>query len=464
MARDLTSTVSFMRLMTVRRRFRRSLAVTAVVACGVAGGQLAGLFGGPASGAASSVPLGTASATAQSFKVNPQTGALSLGISFGVTLTNYQNKVAIAEARGIDLGIIGTLLAAQGCDGGAPTLPADQQPQPVHVEARNDTHQASATGSDEGLFNKDVHVTDQPFADSVATSAPFGAPGAFQIGAAKAESISRYNDDGTREAIATTDISTLTFGPDAAPVAKLAGLHWEVRRLTGSRDESVENFTIGSMTIAGTPVPTTDVSAAVAALNGALNTIGIELTPPQSRSGAGFIYEDPMKIGVVPNPTRDQIAGTLLGTLQPARQAAVDALLQQSCSNATYITVGDVVLGSVTGAGAFELELGGVHATSGEYSAFAFPTLPAAPPLAEVAPIAITAPSPPPASQVGAATLAAPTYRTPRTVRRAAADLKGSRGGKLALAAAIGLGLIALTVELDRRKMRRAQLVAETGD
>ena len=453
-----------MRLVRVRRFFKRSIAVAAVVGCGIAGGQIAGLFGGPASGAASSVPLGTAQATAQSFKVNPQTGALSLGISFGVTLTNYQNKVAIAEARGIDLGIIGTLLAAQGCDGGAPTLPADKQPQPVHVEARNDKHDASATGSDEGLFNKDVHVTDQPFAQSIATSAPFGAPGVFQIGAGQAQSISRYNPDGGREAIATTDISSLTFGPDAAPVAKLSGLHWEVRRVTGAQDVKVQNFTIGSLTIGGNAVPTTDVSAAVSALNGALNQLGIELKPPGPRSGSGFIYEDPMTIGIVPNATRDQVAGTLLGALQPARQAAVDALLAQSCTNATYITVGDIVLGSVTGAGAFELELGGVHASSGEYSEFSFPSLPALPSLTETPPLPAAVAAPPVASQVGAANLTAPTYRTPRSVKRAAADLKGTRGGKLALAAAIGLGLIVLTVELDRRKMRHAQLVAETGD
>jgi hypothetical protein len=452
-----------MRVMNVRRSFRRSIAVSAVVASAILGGQIVGVFTGEAGGAASSVPLGTASATAQTYKVNPQAGALSLGIAFGETLTNYQNKVAIAEARGIDLGIIGSLLAAEGCDGGDPTLPADQQPQPVHVEARNDQHDQSASGTDEGVFAKNAHATDQPLADSVVTTAPFGAPGIFEIGAGRAESISRYNDDGSREAIATVDIGSLKFGVASAPAASITGLHWEVRRVTGARDETVQKFTFGSLVIGGSPVPTADITDALRQLNGALSNIGIELTPPESRSGAGFIYVDPMKIGVVPNATRDQIAGTLLGALQPVRQPLVDALIKQDCGNATYITVGDVVLGSVSGAGAFEVELGGVHATSGEFSEFRFPGLPALPSLPEVAPFVDTAPAVAPVAlpvQNGAA--APSVLRTPRQLQRAA-DVKGSRGGKLALAAAIGLGLIVLTVELDRRKMRHAQRVAEAA-
>src|SRR5207302_10347202 len=99
-ARDRGSTVSCMRVMaSLRRSFARSAAVAAIVSVTIGVGQVVGVFASTSSGAASSVPLGTASATAQTYKVNPQTGALSLGIAFGETLTNYQNKVAIAEAR-----------------------------------------------------------------------------------------------------------------------------------------------------------------------------------------------------------------------------------------------------------------------------------------------------------------------------------------------------------------------------
>ena len=79
---------------------------------------------------------GTASAIATSYKVNPTTASLSIGITFGTALAGYTNNVSQAEARAIDLGIIGSTLAGEGCDGGAPTLPADQQPQSLRADSR----------------------------------------------------------------------------------------------------------------------------------------------------------------------------------------------------------------------------------------------------------------------------------------------------------------------------------------
>jgi hypothetical protein len=64
---------------------------------------------------------------------------------------------------------------------------------------------------------------------------------------------------------------------------------------------------------------------------------------------------------------------------------------------------------------------------------------------------------------VQAGSASGPFFRPARRALQPAVASEGTRGGKLALAAAIGLGLIALTVELDRRKMRSAQLAAEAG-
>src|SRR5690348_6940649 len=89
---------------------------------------------------------GTAAASAQAFKVNPTASALSLGVTFGISLAGYTNQVAKADARGIDLGIIGTILAAAGCDGSAPTLASDQQPQPLALDSRD---QGAANGKTE---------------------------------------------------------------------------------------------------------------------------------------------------------------------------------------------------------------------------------------------------------------------------------------------------------------------------
>src|SRR4051794_2189715 len=79
-----------------------------------------------------------------------------------------------------------------------------------------------------------------------------------------------------------------------------------------------------------------------------------------------------MSIGVVPNAQRDAVAGAVIGGIQPIRKALVDALLEQSCKNASYVTIFDLVVGSVTGAGEFALELGGVQASSSEIPKNAF--------------------------------------------------------------------------------------------
>src|SRR4051812_46723407 len=80
------------------RAFRRSLLVGAVAALTL-GGAMTALSGG----AGAAAPLGQAAASGTVIKVNPQAGSLSLGIALGESLTNYQNNVAIAESRGVDL-------------------------------------------------------------------------------------------------------------------------------------------------------------------------------------------------------------------------------------------------------------------------------------------------------------------------------------------------------------------------
>ena len=450
--------------MPPRRRYRvwRSglVAVAVVALLGAAPGL------GPGVGRAQALvpPSGQASSTAQSYRVNPQAGSLSLGIGFGISLSQFQNRVAIAEARGIDLGIIGQLLAAPSCSGGAPTLPAKQQPQPVHVEARDGDHDVQQRGQDAGVFDKLAHATDQPLADSVVTTAATIVPDVLSLGPARSESISRFLADGTREALATSDVGAISFGPSALPLAQLDGLHWEVRYDTGPRPAKVQKVTIGSASIAGIPIPTSDPVATIQMVNQAVKTLGFELQAPRSYEGSGYLFVDPLKIGVIPNDTRDHLIGGLLQSAQPVRQAVVDALLKVSCQFGIGLTVADVVVGSMSGAGAFEIEVGGVHATSGIISAFEFPAPPAPPVLPAVSGGSFSSPAPvaAPAAQPSAAPAVNPVVGSvaasplPRPVGRVVRG-GGTRGGRLALIGGVGLAVLAAVAEADRRKMRRAQ-------
>src|SRR5438067_1259292 len=160
----------------VSRWWRRGMA-SAGLSCLISV-SVAALAGTPAPADTPAFSNGTAVASAQSWKFNPTAASLSVGFTFGQSLAGYQNTGAKADARGIDLGIIGSLLAAQQCDGSKPTLPADQQPQPLQADSRDSD--ASAGKSSPETFNKSpvpgttkfVKATPTPLAQAETAYAP----------------------------------------------------------------------------------------------------------------------------------------------------------------------------------------------------------------------------------------------------------------------------------------------------
>jgi hypothetical protein len=168
-------------------------------------------------------------------------------------------------------------------------------------------------------------------------------------------------------------------------------------------------------------------------------------------------------IAVIPSPVRDGITGPLIGGAQPVRDAVTEALLAQDCGNSTYITVADIALGGVTGAGSVGLELGGVQATTAEIDGFQFqlpPAVPALPPAVTDLPLTDAAglPAAGAASPPAAGAVPEPAANpSPVAVAPAAAGFAGERGGLMAAIAGGGLVLMLATAEADRRKMRSAQ-------
>ena len=278
-------------------------------------------------GAAPAFANGTASATTQGVKVNPTAAALSLGITFGTALAGYTNEVAKAESRGIDLGIIGTTLAGEACDGGEPTLAAERQPQPLAADSRDADAAAGKTAPEtfdgQALpgFEKRVRATNQPLAEATTLVVPLGEPGALAIAGVHSTSITRVVDKKTREAVATTEIGSLSVGGGAVKLGEpqVGGRPPHRRRRPPRR----RTFTIGSATIGGAllpiPLPTGDPAALFDALNPVLAPFGVELRAPVSREVNGAIQLDPLTIAVVPSPTRDSIAGQLFNAVQPVR-------------------------------------------------------------------------------------------------------------------------------------------------
>jgi hypothetical protein len=431
----------------------------------------------PAAPAQSATNLGAANAIAQTMKVNPRAGSLSLGIGFGVSLADYQNTVARAESRAIDLGIIGALAAAPGCDGGDPTLPAEDQPQPVRAEARGAPQSTGEVPEDKaaGLMTKSAEATPQPYSRAVTTTAEREViAGVLKVGAGHSETITQFVD-GTRESIARSYVSFIEFGGGAA---RLEGLTWEAVHRTGAVNESFGSFTIGGGTVhevvlsgllgpvlgPGSPVPL-DPMLALRTVGDAIRPFGLNLAVPQSYSAGGFQFVDPLKVGFVPAEIRDSLVNAVFEGARPVREPLVDALFDADCSFETLVTVADIALGSFTGAGDFNLELGGVQATTRDFGATCFLCSTGGGLGPTIGPVNLgggpsvlggtAAPSFTPAAAPPAATPAANPTTTEREI--APASSVGKRGGALAAVSLVGIGLLAAVAEGDRRKMRKAQ-------
>jgi hypothetical protein len=444
------------------------MAATFVATTGTGGASPAAPADGP-------VQPGQGTAVSQTMRIDPRAGNLSIGIIFGISLGAHQNTAAQATSQAIDLGTIGTSLASQGCDGSAPSVPDDKQPHAIVADTRNPDSPQTVGPEDEPTapgFKKFVEVKADPYAHSITDVAPFGVPATVSFGGGESESHSGIVN-GVREAV-----SSASTGPITLPGGiTIASMHWTAR--VASDGDPVGTFTMGDVKIGpATVIPAgTDPKAAFDAMNAVLSPLGENLTPPRVHTENGVLFVDPVGLSVVPNTTRDQVASAAIKGVQPIREPLVDALLKAKCTLSAELTVADIAIGSVTGAGSYNMSFGGVQAVSSEVTANGFKlgfggalgagggsgpsTLGTGGNTTSLGtshgtPAVGGATSGTTAKPSGAAAGAAPA--SPSTKPAAATSpIKGARGGAMA---GVGLGclaLLGLVAEADRRKMRRAQ-------
>jgi hypothetical protein len=422
---------------------------------------------------------GTGNAIAMTYKVNPIVGNLSFGLTVGLSLAAHQNTGAQAQSEAVDTGVIGMTLAGEGCMGADPTWPEEDQPQPVVVGSNDEGAERGVQEDEAGLITKFARANPTPFAEAVTTSAPMGDSGVAQLAGGQSIASSGVVDGNTREARAFTRIGSATL---AGGAIELRGLEWEATHRSGAVEEAVGRFEVGALVIGGQEIPLpSDAAQQAAAIDEALRPLGLTFTAPQVRVAEGIVFVDPMKIGVIPAERRDSIIGPILGELQPVREAIFAELLAMDCGELAQMTgqniptkslvsIFDIALASVSGAGSMLLELGGVQATTGELNAFQFPELPSLvdpPPVGTgVAPSLpamrgptdlagpVTSPQAPSGLETG--TRGDATRIDDAAGFQPIADLTGSRGGALALVGGLGLAALLAAAEADRRKMRRA--------
>ncbi len=441
------------------------MAIGAVWAAGMAGLVATSA---PASGQEGVAP-GRGSAYAQGYKIDPRSGRLSFGLTYGMALSGHQNTVAVGEARSLDLGVIGTTLAGEGCDGGDPSLAKEDQPQPLVVRSGEDGAAEGKTESENGV-EKRAKAESTPLANAVAITAAQGDPAAVLIGSTRSETTSGVVD-GKRVAKAVTDVSEIRIGAGALVIK---GLRWEAAWQSAPDEKVSGTFTIEGVSVGGQAMPTSgDGAKDLAQLNPALAPLGIRIDPPTPRNESGISFVDPLRIGIVPSDGRDGVTGGLINALQPVREALVNALLAQDCGNASYITIADIALGAVTGAGSLNLELGGVTAQSADLGATSL--LGSLQPFTPPAPLPNNTGGTPSlgtsgstggttggttgsGTDSGTAVVSEPAAsNSPETAATPLERIAGTRGGPLVPVGLGGLLLLGALAELDRRKMRKAQ-------
>ena len=413
---------------------------------------------------------GTGSAIALGYRVNPSFGQLSFGITAGESVAGHQNTAAQAQSKAVNLGVIGVTLAAEGCNGAEPSLAAEKQPQPLIVSSEDEGAAEGKHTDEAGAITMDARADKTPFAEAITTIAPLGDAAVAQISGGRTTATSGVVADGVREARAITEIGELRL---LDGLVVIGDMRWEAAQRSGSETVDTAGFSLGSLKVAGQsfPIPG-DAMDQVALLNEALNSVGLTVSAPQVRQEEGIVFVDPLKIGVVPSELRDGLLlGPILTALQPVREEVVKTIFRLGCDgdlsglytfpSSTIVTLLDLAVGSVSGAGSLLLELGGVQATTAEIDGF--DGLGVIPPLTPVTP---SAPSSPSLGSSGSPTVGAPTTpaatdadtgSTDRVVATPISDFVGKRGGALLGVGAGGLLMLLASAEGDRRKMRRAQ-------
>ncbi len=421
---------------------------------------------------------GQGSASAVSASITPRDGSLAVGVTLGEALAGHTNGIAKAASQGIDLGAVGTSLTSQNC-GQAPTVQPSQIPQTVTAETGQPGSSAGNTGTDGGAADKKFALANAvPYGEAITTIAPIGMAGIIDIGATVSRSWSGLVN-GQRQAGATTDIAGITLPGGVS----LSGLHWQATYQTTGTPDMSGSFSVGHISVAGIPLPISNVIHTLTQLNTVLAPLGLQFSEPTSHIDQGTMYVDPLQISVVPSTTRDSALNTVLTGIRPVQLQLTNAVLKAFCQADTFTTVADVAIAAISGGGSMQIALGGVQASSGTLPNNGFnlslgtfslggassgtPAVPGTPGFstgsASLGSVGLGSGGTGPA--LGSSPSSTPTTATKGSATssqalgavRPASALGGKRGGALALVGLIGLGLLALVAEGDRRKMRAAQ-------
>jgi hypothetical protein len=403
-------------------------------------------------------------------------------MAVGTAIADYRGTLGQAETNTLDLGLIGTALTSEQCDGSAPAVKREQLPQPLIVESDhgNASQSADQLGSTKGGLlaaggHQVVTATTVPSATADFAGGVLGITGLAEASDLSSAATAALVPGKARIATATATVGRLSLLGGAVV---LDGLHWTASHRTGAGAAATGAFTIGDAYVAGRRLPASSGSAqsVLAAVNAALKPSGLHLTVPEPRkTPSGALEIPPLTLGIGNSALGAAIVNPLVTGAQPVLEQVEKALFGISCKFGSGVTVADIALAAIDGTGGLDLKFGGVSVGTDD-TTYANPFGPvelgtAAPSLGGGgAPAAIGGTVPGGAGAVPAGpAVASPTAIAPQVANRAQATAScattspahwpscsngaGLAVGLLGLAAVLGIGGTDWYVTRRRRRL-----------
>jgi hypothetical protein len=331
-------------------------------------------------GAPKRVEPGTAAATASVLGISPAVSGLQLSATIGGSTAAYQHTETQAKSGTLDLGSLGLVLASsEFC--GRPELPAKSQPHPLTADSQDG--EQHLTHGTKGFGQESVDVDPDPAsATATTTTIDQKLPGVVSI-RGRSRAAVRYVDGRLQVASSSvTEDLTLLGG-----AVRLEGMRWTAKRTSGLSTTRSTDFSFGRVFIGGVPLEAPDSAPrlTIAAINTVLAPAGLSVREPARTANphTGSIAIGPFTLRFSGSSVERKVFGpvadgvvTLENLAKSLGSPGSDCTkIRQLISNVgnNNSTLAHVALAIAQGAGALDLQFGGVAAAAQDPAVYANP-------------------------------------------------------------------------------------------
>ena len=352
------------------RAYSRTIAV-GTLSMMLVGGATFALAGTAATASADETPFENGNAVAQAsvLRIAPGVGSLGLATTTGTSLARVANKVAEAKAQAVDLGLIGSSLTAEQCNGDPGAFRPEQLPQPLVVDNRKGDASASKdeaplAGSALAGGRKEASADNTPASHAAVTSVVGAVGKTVTLSGGRSDAIARVDPGKAREADATMSVDL-----DIAGVVQLHNAQWHAVHRTGEGAKQEGTFSVASTVAGGVPLPTDQTAPLQDAINKALDTTGITVQLPivqHITKPNDFIQVTPLRIQLKDSPAGKAVLGPGLNASRAQREQIINQIATTACQLAGGLLVADITIDVLSGTGFMIIDIGGAFASSGQ--------------------------------------------------------------------------------------------------